>query len=141
MKNETKSRPYTLPDMCLNSTPSQCNPFPHSDVFITSDYWTAELLKYTSFDLITYTISLFFPVAIRRCICSRHDGVKRVGKTKIRTNIHAKLYIGYKGNKPTAAYIGSANAVRPTAEELLYRLPEAHLTQVVKYYNTLWNSL
>lgn len=94
--------------------------------------------------VMTYTCNPSFlaDVHISRVIC--HTGQTHHHAKKVRTadNNHAKLYLLVDSkNKPKFGFMGSANFVNPTFNELLYLIPHNQLVKFSSYYNTIWKSL
>lgn len=132
-----------LPDIPLDQ-PSTCKPFPPSGYVLTSKEWEQMPYLYETFDICTFTYNNFFPPnRVKRLICGKPTGITtRLPKhTKIFTNIHAKIYLCYVRSNLRAAYIGSANAVHPTLQELMFKIPSNQLPYILDYYNRLWKHL
>ena len=114
-----------------------------TEFIFTEQYFLAELYRYHSFDIITYTIMsfhLFRIHPIRRLIYG-------VGKPPLATkssvrlsHTHAELWLCYRSEKDLTpdVYVGSANATDMTIFDLMIKVNSRQAKTLVGYFNLLW---
>lgn len=108
-------------------------------VYSMDNFWNElQAQRYTKLDLISYTITPAINklgIPIDRCIVQ--IAPKDIEGAMVVTGTHAKLYIGYKRNKPTA-YIGSANAVNSQSLELLVKCTPQQSQALKTWFDKTW---
>lgn len=98
-------------------------------------------LSFDFVDIATYTLSvitdntrrILFTKSLNQSICHNDETILQV------ENLHAKIAICYKQDKPIAAYVGSMNFVKELdLIDLMIPVPDDRLDAIVKFYNTLF---
>lgn len=105
----------------------------------TEATFSYELNKYTTLDVLTYTISPL-PLPISRLLYAVGTPSFRVKQSRRISGSHAKIWICYKDvdQKTFDVFLGSANATSMTLHELMVKLLPAQACAVLTHFNRLW---
>lgn len=121
------------------------------DLFLDGDRFMSHLgANYDSFDVMTYSCSksMVQPlVRINRMIYGlkqRMTCVKPKEK-KFMMNNHVKMFVCYwhRNNQESIedVFVGSQNLTHGTNLNLMYRVREEHVEQLVAFFNKIWKAL
>lgn len=97
--------------------------------------------NYTSFDIITYSVSRAVPIASSRIdrLIYVVGNVPYHAKRTLRVDgTHVKLWLCHT-KKDTHAYVGSCNATDLTLHDLLIRADAKQTKLLISYFNSLWD--